>query len=274
VKHTFIYIAFAALIISSCSPNNVTKDDSLKKYFDSTGVRGCFGLFDNGKGEFSIYNLTRFRDSAYTPASTFKIINSLVGLQTGRATNEKTVFQWDSTKKSREECQKDMTMEDAFRLSCVPWYQQLASKIGKDTMQRWLDSLGYASKNGQFKIADNLETFWLDNSMTITADEQLGMVKRLYFNQLPFQRRPQEIVRGMMKWEDNSNYQLSYKTGWGFLPDGHSLGWVVGWIEENKHPYFFVLQVESADKEADLKAIRMRILKGILKQYGFFEGKK
>jgi len=25
--------------------------------------------------------------------------------------------------------------------------------------------------------------------------------------------------------------------------DGHEIGWIVGWIEENKHPYFFVLNM-------------------------------
>jgi beta-lactamase class D len=274
VKQLFIYSLSLAIVWSSCSPNNVTEDNSVKKYFDSAGVTGCFGLFNNGEGSFTVYNLARFRDSVYSPASTFKIVNSLIGLQTGRVTNEKTIFKWDTIYQSREECEKDMTMEDAFRLSCPPWYQQLAKKIGKDTMQYWLDTLGYARKYDTFKITNNLDMFWLDNTMKITADEELGLVKKLYFDQLPFQKRPQEIVRNMMKWEDNANYQLSYKTGWAVLPNSNDMGWIVGWIEENKHPYFFVLQVESSAKNADIKTIRMKILKSILKQYGFFEGKK
>jgi beta-lactamase class D len=260
--------------MTGCSPNNVNTDNSLQQYFDSAGVTGCFGLFDNGKGEFSIYNLSRYKDSVYSPASTFKIVNSLIGLQTGKVTNEKTIFRWDSIKRNREECERDMTMEDAFRISCPAWYQQLARKIGQDTMQRWLDSLGYASRYGTFKINGNLDLFWLDNTMKITADEELGLMKKLYFDQLPFQQRPQQIVRNMMRWEDNANYQLSYKTGLAILPNNHQLGWITGWIEENKHPYFFVLQVESPNKEADIKTIRMTILKKILTQYGFFEGKK
>jgi beta-lactamase class D len=76
-----------------------------------------------------------------------------------------------------------------------------------------------------------------------------------------------------MLQESNANYQLSYKTGWGFKENGNSIGWVVGWIEENQHPYFFVLNVEGAHN-IDMPTIRMNILKGILKQLGFFEGKK
>ena len=76
-----------------------------------------------------------------------------------------------------------------------------------------------------------------------------------------------------MVQEQNSNYTLAYKTGWGFKEDGNSIGWVVGWVEENKHPYFFVLQVQGPH-DMDMKNIRLSILKNILTQYGFFKGQK
>jgi beta-lactamase class D len=159
-------------------------------------------------------------------------------------------------------------------LSCPPWYQQLALRIGKDTMQHWLDTLGYAQRYGKFALNNNLDNFWLDNSAKVTADEQLGLVKRLYFDQLPFQKRTQRIVRDMMLWENNANYKLSYKTGWGTTEKGHTLGWIIGWIEENDHPYFFVLQLESNDRNFDMSAVRLKMLKDILKHYGFMDGKK
>ena len=76
-----------------------------------------------------------------------------------------------------------------------------------------------------------------------------------------------------MLFENNSNYKLSYKTGWGINEKGHNIGWVVGWIEENQHPYFFVLNIESANPDFDMWNIRMKILKDILKHLGFMEGK-
>lgn len=263
-----------SFVLTACSPNNVTVDNNLKKYFDAHKVTGCFGMFDNGQGRFTIYNLPRFSDSAYLPASTFKIVNSLIGVETGAVQDTGTVIPWDSVAFRRPECNRDMSMLDAFRLSCVNWYQQLARRIGKEKMQHWLDTLGYAQRYNKFKIGDNLDTFWLDNSAKVTADEQLGLVKKLYFDQLPFQKRSQRIVRSMMLWENNTMYKLSYKTGWGDTEKGNSLGWIVGWIEENNHPYFFVLQIETPDKNADLGAIRLQLLKDILKQYGFFQGRK
>jgi beta-lactamase class D len=252
----------------------VSNDDNLGKYFKENNVEGTFGLFDNGKGRFNLYNIARFRDSAYLPASTFKIINSLIGLETGRINDTTQVIAWNGISSGRTECDSNMTMHSAFRISCPPWYQELARAIGKDTMQYWLDSLGYGKRYSRFVIQNNLDTFWLDNSVKVTADEQLGIVKQLYFDQLPFQKRTQRLVRGMMQQEKNSNYSISYKTGWGFTEKGASLGWIVGWIEENQHVYFFVLQIEHPDRNFPIPTTRKKLLYEILKQYGFFEGKR
>jgi beta-lactamase class D len=163
-------------------------------------------------------------------------------------------------------------MKEAFTLSCFPYYQQVARFIGKDTMQRYLDSIGYGSRYKK-AIVNKIDSFWVDNSVKITADEQLGLVKKLYFDQLPFQKRTQRIVKEVMLIEKNANYSLSYKTGFGFKENGNSIGWIVGWIEENKHPYPFVLNVEGPPN-ADLRTIRLNILNSIFKHLGFKEGKK
>lgn len=266
---------FLIFCFAGCSPNNVTEDKSLKKYFDEQNLTGCFALFDNGQGNFTVYNLKRYRDSAYLPASTFKIVNSLIGIQTGKVKDTSSVIPWDDIEREVKEWNRDLNMMEAFKVSSVPWYQELARRIGKDTMQRWLDTLGYAAVTDKGRaVVKKIDTFWLDNSIKITADEQLGLVKKLYFDQLPFYTRTQQIVKTMMLQEDNSNYRLSYKTGWGHSENGHSLGWVIGWIEENRHPYFFVLQVESPVENYDIPAARITLLKKILKQYGFMEGKK
>ena len=264
-----IVLFFLICIINACTPNNVTVDNSLKKYFDKNNVTGTFGLFDNGQGSFTVYNLSRYRDSSYLPASTFKIVNSLIGLQTGIISSENMVIKWDGVVRSRPEWNKDLTMTEAFKVSAVPYYQEVARRIGKDRMQLWLDSLHYGTQ----KIKTGIDTFWLDNSLKIKPDEELGLVKRLYFSQLPFDKRPQSIVKKVMLQENNANYQLSYKTGWGSGENGDAIGWIVGWIEENQHPYFFVLNVEGKP-DTDMTTLRLKMLKGILKQLGFFEGKK
>ncbi len=261
-----------ALIIfaffQGCSSNNITNEEGMKKYFDENKVTGTFALYNNGQGNFNIYNLSRYKDSAYTPASTFKIVNSLIGLQTGKINNTKMQIKWDGIERPITAWNKDMAMEEAFKVSCVPYYQEVARRIGKETMQLWLDSLSYGTR----KITSNIDTFWLDNSMKIKPDEQMGLVKKLYFEQLPFNKTTMQAVKKIMVQEDNSNYTLAYKTGWGTRENGNAIGWIVGWIEENKHPSFFVLNVEG-NKDIDMVTIRKNILTNCLKKLGYTKGK-
>ncbi len=270
-KNILLLITNYLLLITffSCSVNKAKTDDSLKKYFDENKVDGCFTMFNNADGKVTVYNMN-LDTQRFSPASTFKIVNSLIGLQTGRITDEKMLIKWDGIKGPVDAWNKDMDMTEAFKVSSVPYYQEVARRIGKDTMQQWIDSIGYGNKN----ISGPVDSFWLNGKLKISPDEQLGLVKKLYFDQLPFRKSVHQMLRDVMLQEDNTAYKLSYKTGWGFGDDGNSIGWLVGWIEENKHVYFFVTFVKAPDAVTDISVVRMNITKAILKQYGFFEGKK
>ena len=271
-------IFLASLVwLSSCnSSNNVSQDDSLKKFFTDNKVEGCFAIMNNATGQFTLYNLARYRHSSYLPASTFKIINSLIGLQTGVIKNDSMIIPWDGVTRAIPEWNQDLSMYHAFRISSVPYYQEVARRIGKDTMTLWLDSLKYGlrTEKEHFKLRSAVDSFWLDNSIKVTPDEQLGIVKRLYFNQLPFYKSYQETVKRAMLQESNTKYRMGYKTGLGSTEKGHPLGWIVGWIEENNHPYFFVLNLESSDPNANLTTVRMKMLTDILDHLGFRNGEK
>lgn len=264
-----VFILAIHLFMQGCTVNNVDIDDSIQKYFDAGQARGTFGMFDNSRGSFTIYNLDRFK-KRYSPASTFKIVNSLVALQTGRLTSDSTVIPWDGVTRDRAEWNQDLSLYRAFRVSAVPHFQNIARQIGRDTMQYWLDTLKY----GNMKMGKTVDEFWLDKSLLISPDEQLGLVKRLYFRQLPFRESVQESVKKMMIQENNTTYQLAYKTGMGTTETGLPMGWVIGWIEENRHVYPFVLNLEmDQDKASLLPETRLSILKEVLSHIGFFKGK-
>lgn len=270
MKH-YLYLVAISLVFWNCTPNNVTEDPSLEKYFTQNGAHGTFALLDNNSGKFTVHNLKRYRDSAFVPASTFKIVNGLIGLQTGIIENDSMVIAWDGVQRPMTQWNKDLNFYDAFRVSAVPYFQEVARRLGKDTMQQWLDTLAY----GSTKIKSAIDTFWLDGTLAIRPDEQMGLVKRLYFNQLPFHKINQEMVKRAMLFEDQPLYKLSYKTGWQYDPKtNRNIGWIVGWIEENRHPYFFVLNLEAQGKGYDMVNARMAILKGILGELEFMRGEK
>ncbi|HVS97990.1 MAG TPA: penicillin-binding transpeptidase domain-containing protein [Puia sp.] len=269
----------AALLFFACSTNNVTLDDSLGHFFDSAGVKGTFALFDNGQGRFTIYNLPRYRDSLYPAAETFDILQALIAFQTGvikddkaivpveNSTVEDTVRSGKATKATIP-----LTYAGAMRdrsLAGDLAFRRLADSIGIDTLRKWVDSLRYGNKDVR---ADSGHV--IVRGIKINADQELGLVKKLYFNQLPFFRRPQDLVKQMMTTEVNSNYKLVYKTGRAATLPGPAIGWVMGWVEENKHPYFFVVNLESPNGQADVEGIGIQLSKRILRTLGFFQGVK
>jgi beta-lactamase class D len=128
-----------------------------------------------------------------------------------------------------------------------------------------IDSIHY----GKGIVSANMDGFWSDGSLLITADEQLGFIKRLYFKGLPFQKRSQELFRKMILKEQNSNYQLSYLVATDTTHGNQA--WVIGYVEENLHPYFFVLHTSATDGKA-LKNRNINLLKAILIKEGFFKG--
>lgn len=274
MRLALIGLVSVALLLGSCTFNNVKEDKRIAAIFSAYNVRGCFALMDNGTTGFTVHNLIRFRDSSYLPASTFHIVNSLIGLQTGKISSDSMIIPWDGMVRSYPEWNQDLSMYRAFRASAVPYFQEVARRIGKDTMQFWLDSMGYGANNDTSKVVltSSVDTCWLDNSIRLTPDAQLGLVKRLYFNQLPFFRTYQEMVQRAMLMESNSLYRLAFKTGTGIAPNGNTINWIIGWVEENNHPYFFVLNTETPSENPLQPDRHQPLLKDILMALGFFKG--
>ena len=266
-KFLFLFLAFLCFAFASCTLNKAKINNDFKKYFDSAHVDGSFSLLNNQSGAITMYNM-KLDTQRVLPASTFKIVNTLIGVETGKITDENMVIKWDGVQRPNPEWNKDLTLKEAFKVSSVPYFQEIARRIGKDTMQYWIDSLQYGNKN----LSGPIDSFWLNNHLKISPDEQLGFMFKLYFDKLPFQKYAQQMVRNVMLQEENTLYKLSYKTGWGVDEKNNSIGWVVGWIEENRHVYFFVTLVKSPDKNIDMKTVRMNITKNILKEMGFFKG--
>jgi beta-lactamase class D len=261
-----VAIVMCSIVLFSCTRTNVKERPQYKTIFDKYKVNGTFAAYDNVYDENSIYNLDRFRDSSYCPASTFKILNSLIGLETGAIVKNEKV-KWDGKPKAFKTWEKDMTFDEAFKASCVWYFQDVARKIGKDTMQRYLDSISYGTK----KITTSIDSFWLDNSLKIKADEQLGLLKKLYFKQLNkyFSNRTMDAVKDAMLMEKTDKYGLYYKTGLGFNDAGNPLGWIMGWVEftgPKPKVNFFLLNVDGKMDVQQMMDLRKPMLMELLKE--------
>jgi len=255
-----IVTLLAGGIFSGCTLNNVTQDNAPETYFKQNNLQGTFALLDNVHEQFTVYNLKAYRDSAYAPGGSFQVLSTLLGIETGRYLDEMSPVRYGGD---------SISLGKAFLNSNDSAMAAVAASIGKDTLQYWLDSLHY----GTARLQASTEPVWKNDSLKITPDEQLGFIAKLYFVKLPFQKRVQQIVRKLMTREENTLYTLAYKNSWDQLPDGQYTGWISGWIEENKHVYFFVVHanpISGTPKEGSL----LQTAKAVLKHYGFFEGKK
>jgi len=273
-----IFIALAGtLLFSSCADTRIHDKEELGNIFKKYGVNdGCFIMRDHNHEEIFYYNKERCV-RRFSPASTFKIFNALVGLETAIAPDDQYVIKWDSVTRSMPEWNRDMNMREAFRLSNVGYFQQLARRIGKDYFQHYIDTVQYGNK----RVGNVVDSFWLNDTLKISADEQLGFIKKLYFDELPFSERSQRIVRSMMLQEETSSYKLYYKTGVGLGKDS-TVYWVVGFAEKMEHvkeheksmnksnlrnyPYFFAqnFSIPANDTSGKWLSTRIQILKEIL----------
>lgn len=255
-------------LLTACTGNRVSRRPDWGTYFRKEGVSGSFMLYDNGNQHIDVYHLARARQR-FLPGSSFNIVTTLIGLETGTITDTAMVVPWDGILRWNRAWNQNLSLGQAFRVSSLPYFQEIARRIGRVVMKFWLDSLNY----GNTTLSPSIDSFWLDNSLKISPDEELGLIRHLYFSKLPVHDRPQRLVRDLMLQENTRLYQLSYQGGLG-VDSGRAIAWISGWEVENQHPYFFVLNAEAPESDGNLPAARDSIFRRIMRKEGFFRGRK
>jgi beta-lactamase class D len=208
---------------------------------------GAFVLYDLKQNRYVRYNEARCRER-FSPFSTFKIPNSLIGLDTGVITDAEFVMKWDKQKypSFNEDTLpfsawwQDQTLRTAFKRSVVWYYRELALKVGERRMKEYVNKLDYGNED----TSGPLNGFWLNSSLKISADEQVEFLKRLYKEELPVSKRSVAIVKEIATLEETPGYKLSGKTGGGPLGENRYLGWFVGYLETKDNTYFFATEIE------------------------------
>lgn len=242
----------------------------IKTIFDKYRMEGTMLIFDPSTGGYSGYNSVRW-DSGYLPASTFKIPNTLIGLESG-VIDTGFIFRWNGQKRRLTQWEKDLTLREAFRVSCVPCYQEIARKAGSERMQSLLDSLGYP---GMFVTKENIEVFWLEGKSRITPRQQIEFLCRLHDEKLPLRPASMKSVKTIMINEVTSDYSLSGKTGWA-VRESHNYGWFVGWLETKGNIYYIAILVEPKNQAEinDFGMARKAVAMEAFRMMGMIKGEK
>jgi beta-lactamase class D len=225
----------------------MTARDDLMDVFERAQVIGAFVTFDVRPNHFTFVHAAR-AESRYSPASTFKIPNTLIALETGRVESAEEMFRYDGKPRRVKAWERDMTLREAMATSNVTVYQEIARRIGLSQYGSWLRRLDY----GNHRVGLPVDQFWLDGSLKISALEQVQFLAVLALGQLQASSKSQATVRDMIRIEDKGARVLFGKTGW----DG-KVGWWVGWIEEGSRITTFALnmdmtQIEDAPKRVSI----------------------
>lgn len=234
----------------------------------SVCVQNCAFVLRSEPGIYQVIDEARAKER-FSPFSTFKVANSLIALELGvvESLDQKLTFDQQSYPIKewwpRHWYSAPLTLRDAFQKSAVPIYQQIASEIGSSRMAKFV----LAFQFGNADISSGVDTFWLGESLKITAVEQVDFLYRLHNNELPVARKSINQLKKIMLVESTQTYKLYAKTGAGYLANGKVLGWYVGFVERNSGTTYFALNMEADSFDALIES-RVSTATALLMQAG------
>lgn len=195
MKNIFFNL-FVLLIFSNLNAQN---------YSDNCNVKGSTTIYDyNNKKWISTDSLDANKPTL--PASTFKILNSLIALETKAVKDENEILKWDKTDKkffgkSMDAWNKDTNLKNAYKNSTIWFYVEMAKKIGRKKYRKYLNEINYGNKNITHKGTD----FWNYGEFGITPKQQVDFRIKLYENKLPFKQENIDKVKSIMISENTNS---------------------------------------------------------------------
>jgi beta-lactamase class D len=239
-----VYLLLSIVFISpSVKTQELVPMDIFQSLLDSNNLQGSVLIYDpRTKTYFS--NDFDWAKVGRLPASTYKIPHSIIALESEVVKDSQSIFLWKGEDRYLDVWERDLTFKQAFQLSCVPCYQEIAGKIGVKRMNDWLNKLEY----GHMQVKDgNLTVFWLEGESKINQFEQIDFLQRFYDKKLPITPRTHSIIKDILVLEENAEYKLSAKTGWA-IRNGHNNGWFVGYLEKGDKLWFFATNISPREK--------------------------
>jgi beta-lactamase class D len=284
---TAIFIFAFTSIVYGCAPdkrsveddmgsptNELILRDDFKQFFDSCGVDGSVAIYDVKNQKWFVSDTLGINQETL-PASSFKIMNLLIALETQTIRDENEVVRWmgrtDTVKYGyRPDIYKDMSVKEAFETSAGWVFVELAKKIGKEEYQAYLKKCNYGNNRLNEQDAD----FWNFGDFAISPRNQVEFVNQLYQETLPFSKKNMAIVKQVMLSEQTDAYTLRAKTGW-TRANNINTGWWTGYLETEKGTYIFATRLlqDRNQNRSDFGTCRKDITKKVFKELGILEEK-
>ncbi|KAA0989709.1 penicillin-binding transpeptidase domain-containing protein [Dyadobacter aurulentus] len=255
-------ISISLLSLSALAQNLTTP-------FKNCNLTGSITIYDYKKGKWLTNDEGDSRRQTQ-PASTFKIINLLIALQTGVIKDENEIVKWPGSTDTtlygyRPEIYKDISVKEAFEVSAGWAFIELAKKVGRKQYLHYLKAARYGNNN----LSEKGDDFWNFGAFGVSPRNQITFLTAVYDGKTPFSKRNLDILKKVMVNEQTDDYTLRAKTGWTRV-DGNDIGWWVGYVEREDNVYFFATRVtkKRSTLNADFGNCRKMITKAVLKEIG------
>lgn len=261
-----LMVGFSESSISEAAKNDRLIKEDLSSEFGE--YEGCFVLLDQKRNQYTVYNYEKSKERV-SPCSTFKIMNTLIGLEAGVLQNENTTFFWDGTDYKNSSWNQDQTLAQAVKNSTFWYFQRNAKEVGPKRMQSYLDQTDYGNKD----ISGGLTIFWEQSSLQISPLEQVQFLQKVHEGKTMFSPSNVDVLKKVIWISEKDDAVLFGKTGSGlreegrFIPlgpeDGYVRGWFVGYVEKDENTYYVATLIEGEDQAYGGKAreITLKILK-------------
>ncbi len=233
----------AALGLDQKPAQAVTLKSNVDLKHKFKGYQGAFVLYDLKNDKYIRFNEKRCAER-FSPCSTFKIFNSLAGLDSKVLSGPDDKKKWDGTRRWLDSWNHDHTLQSAIQDSTVWYFQEVAKDIGEARMKEYIHKVGYGNED----ISGGITKFWLGDSLKISPDEQVKFLTRLYKNELPFSKDAMETVKKLIVVSDDGSSVLRGKTGTDMKNKKTTMGWFVGYVVEDDNPYIFATNISAEDK--------------------------
>ncbi len=252
-------IPFSAIkdLDAKLSAAEIEEKKDWKKFFVGADVTGGILIYDWRKNIYLVYDRERI-NRGFVPASTSKIIHSLIFLETDALRDENEILKWDGLRRQVAAWNQDHNLRSAFKASAVWFYVEASKRVGRKAIQNYYNLANYGNRNTH----DFGRDYWNRGDLLVTQKEQIAFLVRLYENRLPFSASSIETVKDILIYEKTDQYVLRAKTGWSnaYTPQ---VGWLVGYVERGRDVYFFATEID-IKKDGDA-AKRLEITKSVLK---------
>ncbi|MFH7005162.1 penicillin-binding transpeptidase domain-containing protein [Flavobacterium bizetiae] len=276
----FLFIALLFSCSTKRKDNHLIKSNvdevlvrqDFKKYFDDCNVDGAIVIYDNKNHKWILSDTVATRKETL-PASTFKIINMLIALETKTILSENDIVKWPGSTDTikydyRPNIYHDISVKEAFEVSAGWAFIELAKKIGKDNYKKYLKLCHY----GNLDLSQTDPDFWNFGAFGISPVNQVEFLKNFYDEKLPFSKRNIDIVKKVMITEQNQEYTIHAKTGW-TRDNGINTGWWVGYLENKNGTYFFATRLLQDRKQnsASFGNCRKEITKSVFRDLNIIQ---